>query len=705
MILFHAKRDGTVTTTPNFVPQGSSMQDLVVVSEFDYACCAIRLLPASGEYIEDIPCNLVIKPDGLIVWTASLPPKATVVAGSVDYQLIFTAADGTTQTTLVGSFTVPRGVTVSTPPTVEELSSKTIGDIYAVLSNVYAMFGSNEAEIRNLEDKITVTGHITIPATEWTDTDPHDAFLQIPGDSFTNGGLLLLAPEDNETREACARARIGINVDKILNGDPPFYDYVWFLRAESGEIPDSPLHFVYFSIRTGTEDQEAVAAIIGVDAYGEGGGTGGGVDSAAVEEIVTRLVPGWARQEEPPKESDPTVSDWAKASMKPTYNKDEVGLSNVANERQYSADNPPPYPVTSVNGKTGAVSLTIPSKASDVGADSAGTASSKLITHNADTASHQDIRLMIKEHEEAVNALLNSDDETLNETKEIVAYIKSNKSLIDAITTSKVNVSDIINNLTTNVTNKPLSAAQGVALKALIDGLQSGKLNATDLTSAINTALAQAKASGEFDGKDGKSAYAYAQDGGYGGTEAEFAAKLAQGQPVVVVTKVEFSTMTEEDIADLYSKGGRVLIVQDGYTNLVPTAIGENGATYYGCGYLNNYRLTSSGTLTAGDYMCLSGYIEYPKSSLIRVVGSTAGESAGGQYVAAYDSSLNLISVNPMSSLVANGSSTYEARGDGFFELTMDTSKISAWSNAAYFRVSCARCIGADLIITVNEEI
>lgn len=35
----------------------------------------------------------------------------------------------------------------------------------------------------------------------------------------------------------------------------------------------------------------------------------------------------------------------------------DVGLGNVANERQYSATNPPPYPITSVNGKTGAVKL------------------------------------------------------------------------------------------------------------------------------------------------------------------------------------------------------------------------------------------------------------------------------------------------------------------------------------------------------------
>ena len=35
--------------------------------------------------------------------------------------------------------------------------------------------------------------------------------------------------------------------------------------------------------------------------------------------------------------------------------KSDVGLGNVDNVQQYSASNPPPYPVTSVNGQTGAV--------------------------------------------------------------------------------------------------------------------------------------------------------------------------------------------------------------------------------------------------------------------------------------------------------------------------------------------------------------
>ena len=47
-----------------------------------------------------------------------------------------------------------------------------------------------------------------------------------------------------------------------------------------------------------------------------------------------------------------------------TPSKSDVGLDNVDNVKQYSASNPPPYPVTSVNGKTGAVTISIPIQAS-----------------------------------------------------------------------------------------------------------------------------------------------------------------------------------------------------------------------------------------------------------------------------------------------------------------------------------------------------
>ena len=42
-------------------------------------------------------------------------------------------------------------------------------------------------------------------------------------------------------------------------------------------------------------------------------------------------------------------------SRTPEQIKNDIGLNNVDNMKQYSSTNPPPYPVTSVNGQTGAV--------------------------------------------------------------------------------------------------------------------------------------------------------------------------------------------------------------------------------------------------------------------------------------------------------------------------------------------------------------
>ena len=139
-------------------------------------------------------------------------------------------------------------------------------------------------------------------------------------------------------------------------------------------------------------------------------------------------------------ETDPTVPAWAKASTKPAYT------------------------------------------ASEVGAEPANAVSA----HNASAAAHSDIRLLITELTNRLNAVANSTDTELDQLAELVAYIKDNRSLIEQVTTNKVNVADIINNLTTNVSNKPLSAAQGVVLKGLIDALQTavnGKAATSDLTS------------------------------------------------------------------------------------------------------------------------------------------------------------------------------------------------------------------------------
>ena len=93
--------------------------------------------------------------------------------------------------------------------------------------------------------------------------------------------------------------------------------------------------------------------------------------------------------------------------------------------------------------------------------------------HNSAADAHSDIRLLISELTTQVSNFLDVDDITKDQLSEVIGLIENNSDLIEGITTSKVNVSDIIDNLTTNVADKPLSAAQGVAIKSLIDALQS----------------------------------------------------------------------------------------------------------------------------------------------------------------------------------------------------------------------------------------
>ena len=212
----------------------------------------------------------------------------------------------------------------------------------------------------------------------------------------------------------------------------------------------------------------------------------------------------------------------------------------------------PEAPVQSVNGKTGAVQLAY----EDVGAEKAGAVSE----HNVDENAHNDIRVELTGLKNALEAFLDIDDPTLDQLSELIQKIEANAGTITELTNGKVNVADIVNNLVTNVANKPLSAAQGVVLKGLVDDVGDVAFDAfsigseainrvleveSEVDAVINTSVrfdvqqnlseaykAQARANigivgtGE-DGEPGKSAFQSAVEGGYAGTEEEFYNALA----------------------------------------------------------------------------------------------------------------------------------------------------------------------------------
>lgn len=256
----------------------------------------------------------------------------------------------------------------------------------------------------------------------------------------------------------------------------------------------------------------------------------GGVSDEKISEAVNNYL-----KANPIEESDPTVPEWAKSPEKPSYTAEEVrALPDNTQIPAKTSDlqNDSGFLTEHQDLSNYATKEEIPKTASDVGADAAGTADNKVATHNTALDAHSDIRLLIEGLTSRLNTLADSDDAALDQMSEVVAYIKSNKSLIDSITTSKVSVSDIIDNLTTNVSNKPLSAAQGVALKALIDGIivpkklselenDSGYAKTTDIPDKLpnpQKLIFSGAVTAEYDGSGAVTVTIPEGSGGSGGT-------------------------------------------------------------------------------------------------------------------------------------------------------------------------------------------
>lgn len=154
--------------------------------------------------------------------------------------------------------------------------------------------------------------------------------------------------------------------------------------------------------------------------------------------------------------------------------------------------------------------------------------------------------------------------------------------------------------------------------------------------------------------------------------------------------------------------------------NLVPTSIDTDGSIYNGTGYLEGYRLSSTGVLKVQTNTVTSGFIKATKNDVVRMAGTLWNKSAGYNYFSMYDENYNLmISINldnPNTTHAqeygwsyANGPSNiidnsktfvYVENGITRFHIEM----LNDSSDYAYIRIS-AYGSGTDMFITVNEEI
>lgn len=400
--------------------------------------------------------------------------------------------------------------------------------------------------------------------------------------------------------------------------------------------------------------------------------------------------------------------------------------------------------------------------AEQVGADPSGTAAGKVAAHNTNTGAHSDIRLLISTLTSRLDALANSDDTTLDQMAEVVAYIKDNRELIEQITTGKVSVTDIVNNLTTNVSNKPLSAAQGVVIKALIDGLSSGKLDASKLTEAINTALAQAKASGEFDGKNGTSVAVSSvsestADGGNNVVTFSDGKTLTvkngkQGNPgtpgsdghdgktpvrgedywnpsdkaeieAYIATELAKRGQLEPEFANSIAEctdTSKLYVLPDGFIyayvyseavydckNWIPYSVDTDGSIYNGIGYKVGQRINSSGVIKEGESQyALTGFIPFKYGDIAHISADVFSGNGGSCAIAPFNNSKNFISNGSFYANSSGGSISTDSNGNYVFDPRLATTGSSLWQNAAFIRITAsASGINSNSVVTVNEEI
>ena len=121
----------------------------------------------------------------------------------------------------------------------------------------------------------------------------------------------------------------------------------------------------------------------------------------------------------------------------------------------------------------------------DLSGNGSETFAELMNSHNTSPTAHDDIRGIIENISDWLQLFDDVEDEEILSMSEIIGGFEDVEALIKSLKENKVSVSDVINNLTTNNTKKPLSAAQGFVLKGLVDNLVKSleeKADAKNLT-------------------------------------------------------------------------------------------------------------------------------------------------------------------------------------------------------------------------------
>ncbi len=177
--------------------------------------------------------------------------------------------------------------------------------------------------------------------------------------------------------------------------------------------------------------------------------------------------------------------------------------------------------------------------------------------------------------------------------------------------------------------------------------------------------------------------------------------------PLADGTTIEIDVLTALD--------GTIIIP---YINRVPLSIDTDGSVFNGTGYMEKYRLSSSGVAKGLSGSYVTGYIPAKAGDVVRVYGCDwATINHAMNYICAYDADFNFVGgyatlAGSAFALTKYGTAISAAHSaDENLNLTMTLANVS---NIAYIRISSAGNDSSttvitydinDMIVTVNEEV
>ena len=185
---------------------------------------------------------------------------------------------------------------------------------------------------------------------------------------------------------------------------------------------------------------------------------------------------------------------------------------------------------------------------------------------------------------------------------------------------------------------------------------------------------------------------------------------------------IEFSKIKELTLQGVKLK---LLSISPKFTNQIKKATESDGTTIYngGLGYIDGYRLSSSGELSIQSDTVTTGFIRCNSNSLIRLAGVTWEAAGGGNcYLSFYDSSFGLL--GSINHYYSSDERTFVSTARGNVKIktsSTDTAIISPTKQnntlifdhytfksdadkVAFFRINGVGK-GADMMVSVDEEI